>query len=191
MQRRDYDPGNCDLVVVVKDVPTGRAVGALAAVGKFRSTPYPGVIAGRLARWAGMQAGDADAQSALVDAAGRRPDAFVHVERAMPIDVIVPFERDDVTETLCLALADRTQPVFERSFHVRARLRGLKGRVESHAVERAIGGYLCEIAERAGRPASVTFDDPDVILMIQVLGRKVGFSFLGREVRDLAFVRPR
>ena len=191
MQRRDYDPGNCDLVVVVKDVPAGRAVATLAAVGRFRSTPYPGVIAGRLARCAGTRREDGDAQAALLDAAARQPDAFACVERAMPMDVVVPFERDDVTETLCLALAERAQPILGHSFHVRARLRGMKGRVESHAVERAIGGYLYEIAERAGRPSSVTFDDPDVILMIQVLGRKVGFSFLGREVRELDFVRPR
>ena len=194
MRRRDYDPGDCDVVVVLKDVPVSRAVGALRPVGRFRSTPYPGVLIGRFAGehdGGGEPGADRDTQAALIRAAETWPRAFTDVERATPLDVVVPFERDDVTEALCEALSDRAAPVLGRSFHVRAKLRGLKGRVESHAVERALGGYLAEIAEHAGRPAGVTFDDPDVILMIQVLGCRVGFSFLERRVRELAFVRPR
>ena len=205
LQRRFYDPGNCECVVVVRDISEGRAASLLSAVGNFRRTPYPGVLVGnfleslRATRDVRPSEVPVDprhqfhgqSQSALLRAVHAEPGVFANVEKAVPIDVLLPFERDDVTETLCDALADLSGLVAGRSFHVRARLRGMKGRVEGNAVERALGAYLYELASADGDPPTVSFEDPDVIVVVQVLGCRVGFSFLEREVRSLEIVRPR
>ena len=56
---------------------------------------------------------------------------------------------------------------------------------------RALGSFLAEQASRIGEPARVTFDDPDLVLVVQVLGSTVGYAFLDRETRALDIVRPR
>jgi tRNA(Ser,Leu) C12 N-acetylase TAN1 len=98
---------------------------------------------------------------------------------------------DDVTETLCAALADGGARVAGKRFYVRCRLRGLESRLESRAVERAIGAYLVELAALTGTPAKVSFDDPDVVVLIEVIGDTVGYAFLGSRAIQSPLVRPR
>ncbi len=205
LQRRFYDPGNCECVLVVRDISEGRAASLLSAVGDFRRTPYPGVLVGNFRTSLPAAPGDhaaepaadprhpfhGQSQNALLRAVHAEPGVFANVEKAVPIDVLLPFERDDVTETLCDALAGLSGLVAGRSFHVRARLRGMKGRVEGNAVERALGAYLYDRASADGDPPTVSFEDPDIIVVVQVLGCRVGYSFLEREVRSLEIVRPR
>ena len=96
-----------------------------------------------------------------------------------------------MTEELCCALENAGPRVAGKSFHVRARLRGLTGRVDKSAVERALGGYLLDVAEASGAPARVTFSDPDTIVVVEVIGKRAGYAFLGRDVRAVPLVRPR
>jgi tRNA(Ser,Leu) C12 N-acetylase TAN1 len=117
------------------------------------------------------------------------PGLFDDVARIIPIERTSRFERDDVTETLCESLG-AAEPLAG-SFYVRARLRGLDGRLEARAVERAVGGFLLDRAASLGLLASVGFDDPDLVVSVEVLGCQVGYGVLDRTVRLLPFVRPR
>jgi tRNA acetyltransferase TAN1 len=170
--------------VVASAVPgeTGRALEELTPLGASRATPYRCVLVGMV---------EPPADAAVRRAWQARPAPFVHVVRITPLEAVVPFTGDDVTEALCGALEALGPRVGGRTFHVRARLRGLKGRVESQAVERALGGFLLDLADRAGAPARVRFDDPDVVLVVEVVGKRAGWGLLDRATRAVPAVRPR
>lgn len=162
---------------------TGRVLESLGRFGRFMPSPYPSVIVGRT-----------HGDDALADFTALREDSpahFEHVRKIMPVECVVPFVRDDVTESLCTALDGQGERLVDKSFYVRVRLRGLKGRLETQAVERAIGAFLVEAAERAGGSASVRFDDPDVVVVAEVVGKTVGYAFLERACRDPELLRSR
>jgi len=159
---------------------TGECLARLRALGSFSGTRYPAVVAGSVA---------GDAATVIREAYRTRLELFAAVERIVPVEESVAFERDDVTERLCEALEGAGSRLAGRSFYVRARLRGLKGRVEHQAVERALGAFLLERAEAAGQAARVRFADTDVVVAVEVLGSTVGYAYLDRELRAIDLVR--
>ena len=161
---------------------TGDVLSALASEGRFRHSPYPSVILG----W--VEPCPLERLAAL---RRREPRRFEFVRKIMVADRVVEFERDDVTEALCAELESAGPRLRGRSFYVRARLRGLKGRLETPAVERALGAFLVDRAQAAGGRAVVAFDDPDVVVAVEVVGKTVGYAFLDRERRDPTLVRSR
>jgi len=166
------------------------ALALLRPVGKFRHTPYPGVLIGRVSPSEADRT-PTDSKSVLAHWHGKRPELFKYLNRFTPIDGTTCFEGDDVTEELCIALEDRAASLCGQRFYVRANLRGLKGRVERQACERALGSFLWEQSAKHRDPAVVGFDDVDVVVMIEVIGKRAGFGFLNREVRGLELVKPR
>lgn len=160
-----------------------QALRALGSIGQFRNSPYAGVLIGSIA--------DAQPAHALADAYANAPEIFAEVARIIPVETSVTFGRDDVTEALCMALEGHAQRVAGKRFHVRVRLRGLKGRVESQAVERALGGFLLQRSLEMDRPATVGFDDADLVVVAEVIGRRVGYGFLDRQAMAMPLIRPR
>jgi tRNA(Ser,Leu) C12 N-acetylase TAN1 len=166
---------------------TGDALADLAGIGKFRHTPYPGVLIGTI----NTERFDCDAKSALVEWYRNEPQLFRYLNRATPVEATTRFERDDVTEALCVPLEDRAAELCGQCFYVRVNLRGLKGRVESQACERALGSFLVEQSRAHGEPAEVRFDDADLVVAVEVIGNRAGFAVLDRELRSIELVRPR
>jgi tRNA(Ser,Leu) C12 N-acetylase TAN1 len=164
---------------------TGRALALVSESGRFRTGGYPQVLIGKVDRPRGA-ASLLDGIDGLV-----RDDARAAgvIDRVVPVEEAVSFARDDVTETLCEVLEAKAPLLCGRTFYVRAHLRGLKGRVEHPAVERALGDFLHEFASRAGEPPKVTFDDPDFVVVAEVVGRRVGYGFLGRDERSAPLIR--
>ena len=180
--RREVRP---DWNVVVMTGPGGvmKAISALRPLGTLRATPHSGVAVGHF-----------DGPDILETATRlheAEPQRFEFVQRLVPMERVMRYPRDDVTETLCAALADCGPRVAGKKFYVRCRLRGLESRLESRAVERAIGSYLFELAALAGEPAKVSFDDPDVVVLIEVIGDTVGYAFLDDRAIHSPLVRPR
>lgn len=181
--RRDDEPWN--VLAIGARGETGKALALLGRYGRFRTGGYPQVLIGTVHRPSG--AGDLMAGIGAL-AADREACAGV-LDRIVPVEDAVSFPRDDVTETLCDAFEPRAARLCGRSFYVRAHLRGMKGRVEHPAVERALGDFLCEFAAKAGEPPVVRFRDPDVVVVVEVVGRRAGYAFLTREQRSAALVR--
>jgi tRNA(Ser,Leu) C12 N-acetylase TAN1 len=179
---RGFDALPFNAVAIAQPRASARALASLEPFGVFRATPYRRVLLGQVA---------GDAPSALVSAYASRPECFTHLFRLHPLEDVVAFQGDDVTEALCEALENAGPRVAGATFHVRARVRGLKGRVETQAVERALGAYLLDLARAAGTEARVRFSDPDLVLAIEVIGRRAGYGFLDRTVRAVPLVRPR
>lgn len=172
-------------------------------MGRFRHTPYPSVLIGTLLETdeaTGEIADSSDSRSAasardsraiLAGWYEREPALFEHVNRVTPIEVTTRFDNDDVTESLCVALEPHAVRLCGIRFYVRVNLRGLKGRVQAQACERALGSFLWEQAGAAGAAAEVGFDDADIVVAVEVVGKRAGFAFLDREARSIELIRPR
>lgn len=164
---------------------TGKALALLGRIGRFRTGGYPQVLLGNVAR-----PGGCDDLLAGIRELEKEPEQYAGiVDRLQPVERAVSFPRDDVTETLCEHLEPLAPRLCGKTFYVRAHLRGLKGRIEHPAVERALGEFLWEFASRAGAAPSVGFRDPDFVVVVEVVGRRVGYGFLGRTERSAGLVR--
>ncbi len=126
-----------DTLVVAEQRATRKALAALAGYGEFRDSGYPCVLVGARAESGGVS---------LVEPAVLEAIAPL-VQRIFLAEGSREFERDDVTETLCEVLEGEAPRLAGRSFYVRANLRGMKGRLEHPAVERALGAFLWERTE--------------------------------------------
>ncbi|MFP6599083.1 MAG: THUMP domain-containing protein [Deltaproteobacteria bacterium] len=177
------DDGDWNLLAVARQRMTREATRALAPLVRMRASGYPRVLVG-MVRGDGPVAG-------LVEAAGGDPKIGESLVRIQPMDTVSVFERDDVTEALCVVLQPHAHLFAGKCFHVRARLRGMKGRLETPAVERALGAFLLDQAELIGTRPKVGFDDPDLVLGVEVVGRRAGFSLMDRELRAHPLVRVR
>jgi tRNA(Ser,Leu) C12 N-acetylase TAN1 len=178
------DDENWNVLAIGARGETGKALELLSEFGRFRTGGYPQVLIGRVDR-----SGDqARLLAGLEELVHDEPRCRGVVERVIPVEHAVSFPRDDVTETLCEHFESRAARLCGRTFYVRAHLRGLKGRIEHPAVERALGDFLHEFAEKSGPPPKVRFADPDVVVVAEVVGRRVGYAFLDRETRAAAMV---
>lgn len=179
------DDEEWNVLVIATRGETGKALSLLGEVGKFRTGGYPQVVVGTVPRSNGnLLAGIAELATG-----GERTVGVI--DRMVPVEEAVSFPGDDVTETLCEKLEPLAPRLCGRTFYVRSHLRGMKGRIEHPAVERALGDFLTEFATRAGPAPKVTFTDPDYVVIAEVVGRRVGYAFLGREERSRALVRVR
>jgi tRNA(Ser,Leu) C12 N-acetylase TAN1 len=70
-----------------------------------------------------------------------------------------------------------------RSFHVRVERRGHKGVIDSHVSERALGAFLWTALEGRGVRPVIDFDDPDVVLVVEMVGDAAGVALVTRELR--------
>jgi tRNA(Ser,Leu) C12 N-acetylase TAN1 len=102
---------------------------------------------------------------------------IVAVERTFPVD---PATFQARVQQEGARVLDR---LLGRSFHVRVDRRGHKGIIDSHATERALGAFLWTALERAGARPAVAFDDPDVVLVIELVGDTAGLALVTRELR--------
>ena len=71
-----------------------------------------------------------------------------------------------------------------RSFHVRMHRRGFYGTIKSQDEAGLLGDYLNEQLRSQGAEGKVTFDDPDVILDVEIVAQQAGFSLWTREQRN-------
>lgn len=181
------DDEDWNVLAIATRGATGKALALLGRTGRFRTGGYPQVLLGNVARPRGCE----DLLAGIGDLAADAAGCAGIVDRLQPVERAVSFARDDVTETLCEHLEPLAPRLCGKTFFVRAHLRGLKGRVEHPAVERALGGFLWEFASRAGTAPSVSFRDPDVVVVVEVVGRRVGYGFLGRREREMPLVRVR
>lgn len=181
--RRDDEDWN--VLAIGARGETGKALALLGTAGRFRTGGYPQVLIGTVAR----PGGKAGLMAGLEGLAAGGPECEGILDRLVPVEDAVSFPRDDVTETLCECFEPLAPRLCGRTFYVRAHLRGMKGRIEHPAVERALGDFLSEFAARAGDPPKVSFKDPDYVVIVEVVGRRVGYAFLSREDRAHALVR--
>ena len=172
-----------NLLAVARPRAPERTLRALCRFAPFRGSGYPRVLVGRAPRTSAAQE--------LVARVGADQQLGASLFRMVELERSLPFSRYELTETLCDEFEGLGSRLAGRSFYVRANLRGLKGRLQTPAVERALGAFLLDRAETFGAPARVCFDGPELVVAVEVVGSRVGYVLLDREARSLPLLRVR
>ena len=155
-----------------------RARHALKDFGPVGSTPYHNVLA--------MKVDDPGALLEAVEAkVEASPPLYDAISRVAPAQRSFDFESAEAfTESAKAVLVDWSPRLTGRTFHVRFHRRG--GRQELHRpeTERLLDDAILAETARLGQPARISFEDPDVVIVIDTIDHRAGLALWTRE--DLA-----
>src|SRR5512139_2021414 len=127
---------------------------------------------------------------ALAERCAQRPALQNWLGKVLPIERTFALDLSRLQQQLADETALLLDRLVGRSFHVRVERRGHKGVVHTQATEVALGSHIYTALEARGQPARVTFGDPDVVLVVEVVGDAVGLGLVTRELRQrYAFVQ--
>jgi len=99
------------------------------------------------------------------------------VERTFSVDPIVFGQQ---LETEIVPFLDR---LAGRTFHVRLERRGHKGRIHSKDCEVRLGSFIYDHLDARGLKPVVKFDDPDAIIVVEIIDDRAGMRLLTRDDR--------
>jgi hypothetical protein len=166
---------------------------ALRRLGRFRRGGYRNVLVGQVddhAEFLGRVRdglGDSGTPSPAGDTMLRGSLAKI-----VPIDATVRLEPATALDVLAEAIVPFVDRLPADRFFVRVERRGLKGRLHTPTIERALGDRVWRTLEARGRVPRVDFADPDAILVVETIGDEAGIGLLSRELRaEFPFVRVR
>ena len=112
------------------------------------------------------------------------PHAFAGLGRVIPFEHCVLFTPDTFLPQLQAALTPYTERLLGQRFYIRLERRGLKGRIISPEIERALDAFLLDQIHAAGETAQIDFEQPDTIIAIETFGERGGIGLLTRSLRE-------
>ena len=158
---------------------------AFRRLGKFRRGGYRNVVLGEVA----------DPRAFLVavrDALAADPLLPTALAKVVPVETTVRFDAMNAVDTFAAAAEPLLDRLGEGSFFVRLERRGMKGRLHSPTLERALGDRVWIALEARGRVPRVEFRDPDAILVVETVGDEAGVGVVTRALRtEFPFVKVR
>jgi len=80
-----------------------------------------------------------------------------------------------------LSYADRIE---SGSFYVRVERRGHKGEIDSQQLEQELAHALVELLTQQGCTPRVDFQNPDVIIVIEIVGDECGIGMITKSLRE-------
>jgi tRNA(Ser,Leu) C12 N-acetylase TAN1 len=168
-----------DWNVVVTFSP-GRYLQALSLVARYGPnwpSQFPNVLTLKTGDIPGFLEG-------LGQALAADPRGTAVIGRAIPSSQVFDFHSPE--EFMARAgeiLASLADQVAGRGFHTRLHRRGFKRRIVTPLAEQSLNDLLLETTSRRGRPATLTFSDPEVIVALETVGPRAGISLWNREQR--------
>jgi tRNA(Ser,Leu) C12 N-acetylase TAN1 len=150
---------------------------SLRRLGRFRPGGYRNVVIGLVEEPAAFLVRVREALAAD----GLLPTALA---RVVPIEATTQIEADTAVDTLAAAAEPFLDRLAGGSFFVRLERRGLKGRLHSPSVERAVGDRVWLALEARGYTPRVDFADPDAVLVIETIGDRAGLAVVSRALRQ-------
>lgn len=119
------------------------------------------------------------------------PASWSFLSRLIPVTSTFTFQSPEEFEKRAKEVVLKWAPELAgRSFYVRMRRRGFKGKLSSQDEERFLDNCLLDALEKAGRPGHITFHDPDALIVLETVGSWAGLSFWTREdLRRYPFIR--
>lgn len=176
---------NWNVLATAKQGQNRRLSRLLRPFGDFRRTRFLGVFAGHVRQpWRFFEE--------LLRLEQESPGFLDPVSKLVPIDKTFEFTVDDFEERLKEALIPYAEQIKSGSFYIRIERRGHKGEIHSQHVEQGLGHMLIEHLGASGHAPSLTFKDPDLILVVETLDETCGVTALSREMRErFPFIRIR
>ncbi|GAB4333607.1 MAG: hypothetical protein OHK0047_22210 [Leptolyngbyaceae cyanobacterium] len=119
---------------------------------------------------------------ALRDAIAQAPEQFAFLARLVPVTTTFTFQSPAEFEAKAKEAVFQWIPQLAgKRFHIRMHRRGFKGRLSSHDEERFLDEMVLQALEQAGTPGTITFQDPDAIVVVETVGQWCGLSYWTRE----------
>jgi tRNA(Ser,Leu) C12 N-acetylase TAN1 len=143
---------------------------------RLRRSAYPNVLTG----WHDNPQAFLDSLDTLFT---EKPYLANPISRFMTVERVFPVDPPGFAEQLAVEIEPFLPRLANRTFHVRLERRGHKGRIHSKDCEIRLGGYIYEHFVSHGLKPSVTFDDPDVIVVVEVIDDRAGIRLLTRDDR--------
>jgi tRNA(Ser,Leu) C12 N-acetylase TAN1 len=152
-----------------------QAIGVLGVFGPIRKTVFFNVLL--------MKADDVPAMlQSLKEMMARDPGSLAFLARIIPVSHAFSFQTPEEFEEkageIVLGWADS---LAGKSFHVRMRRRGFKGRLSGLDEEHFLDRLLLEALEDKGASGRISFDNPDAIIAVETVGQWAGLSLWLRE----------
>jgi adenylyl- and sulfurtransferase ThiI len=169
------DTANYNVVVSVRERGYRAAAKVLKEYGKVSRTDFYNVLL--------MQVDAIDTfLEQLLARIAADPDFGNQLGHVIPAFSTFTFQSPEDFETKTKqALAPFTGSLAGKTFHVRMRRRGFKGRLSSQDEERLLDHYLMEQLASKGQSAHIGFSDPDIIIAIETVGQWAGVSSWTRD----------
>ena len=148
----------------------------LAAWGDFRTSGFDDVCVGQVA--------NLDAFFDALRAADAEGAAWMHdIGRIIPVERAFYF----VPGTLSYQFDEAIAPMLERvgggTFYLRLDRRGHAGEIDSQRVERELADRVLVLARRRGKNLRTSFEDPDYVIVVEIVGDECGVGLITRGLR--------
>jgi tRNA(Ser,Leu) C12 N-acetylase TAN1 len=167
--------GEWNVVITVNSRQFVRACQLMEQYGRVERTSYYNVLV--------MKVDDTPEFLARMEVlTAHVPDVLDVVSRVVPVALSFEFQTAEEFEARARqAVLKWTSELVGKSFHVRLHRRGFKHELSSQQEERLLDEILVSALEAAGTPGSISFDDPDAIIDVEIIGHKAGMSCWTRD----------
>jgi tRNA(Ser,Leu) C12 N-acetylase TAN1 len=164
-----------NVVISVYDGEFREAARLLSRFGDVRASSYRNVLTMRVEDVVALLD---NLQSTLAEDAALANS----VSRVVPVTDAFRFASPEEFESKARDVVDRWAPELAgKKFHVRMHRRGFKGRLSSQHEEQFLDHSILENSKARGASAVVSFEDPDVVIVVETLGQEAGLSRWTRE----------
>jgi tRNA(Ser,Leu) C12 N-acetylase TAN1 len=167
-----------NIVVTVRDTGFKRILKFLQDFGEVRKTEFFNVLVLRV---------DDVSQFTedMKEEVEADPSLFDFMNHVIPTSTWFTFQTPQQFETKARdAVLPWVKDLVNKSFHVRVHRRGFKKRLSSLEEEQFLDGFLLGRLEEAGTPGRICFENPDVIIAVEIVGQRAGLSLWTREDRQ-------
>ncbi len=104
------------------------------------------------------------------------------ISRVMPVTQTFNFQSaEEFKEKATEAASKWVSMLADRSFHVRMHRRGFKGKMASNEEERFLDDFFLNALKKEGMKGDISFQNPDVIVVVETVGSRAGMSIWTRE----------
>jgi tRNA(Ser,Leu) C12 N-acetylase TAN1 len=127
----------------------------------------------------------------LEDRAGAEPALVDTISRIAPAQTCFDYsEQSDFERKTLEAVEPWLERLAGRTFHVRVHRRG-SALTETQAEEARLGRMVLDELERRGARGRISFEDADLVLSIDAVGRRAGLGLWSRQdLKAHRFLRP-
>lgn len=166
-----------NVLATAKNHQQGHLARRLKRLGDFRWSPYLGVLIGRVE----------DHQAffeQLLRSEEIEPGFLLPLARVVPLDKTLTIDTTSLIPTLkaeVLAYVDR---IGSGSFYVRVERRGHKGEIHSQQIEQELDHAVIELLTQRGCTPRIDFQNPDVIIAIEIVGDECGIGKITKSERE-------
>ncbi len=149
----------------------------LKRLGDFQWTKFLGVLVGRVE--------DHDAFfTQLMLWEQDQPGVLEPLARVVPIEHTFEFTVETFSLQLKEVVLQYVASIDSGSFYVRLERRGHKGEIHSPQVEQDMDHLLLQACEAKGWKPVITFEDPDIIIVVETLENICGVGTITRALRS-------